>query len=62
MASLLKHSGIPTTVVLDSAVGHVMESVDMVIVGSEAVVENGGIVNKVTLPPLFVSIQADVRP
>lgn len=42
-------AGIPTTVVLDSAMGYVMESrsVDMVLVGAEGVVENGGTVNKV---------------
>ena len=39
-------SKIPTTVVLDSAMGYVMESVDVVLVGAEAVVENGGFVNK----------------
>ena len=39
-------AGIPTTVVLDSAMAYAMESVDLVIVGAEGVVENGGIVNK----------------
>ena len=39
-------SSIPTTVVLDSAMGYVMESVDIVLTGAEAVVENGGCVNK----------------
>ena len=40
-------AGIPTTVVLDSAMGYVMERVDMVLVGAEGGVENGGTVNKV---------------
>lgn len=40
-------AGIPTTVVLDSAMGYIMEGVDIVIVGAEGVVENGGTVNKV---------------
>ncbi|KAL7539347.1 hypothetical protein ACHAXR_009204 [Thalassiosira sp. AJA248-18] len=40
-------AGIPTTVVLDSAMGYIMERVDLVIVGAEGVVENGGTVNKV---------------
>lgn len=40
-------AGIPTTVVLDSAMGYIMERVDMVLVGADCVVENGGIVNKV---------------
>jgi len=42
-----KAPGIPTTMVLDSAMGYVMERhVDLVIVGAEGVVENGGIVNR----------------
>jgi translation initiation factor eIF-2B subunit alpha len=47
-AQKLAERGIPTTVILDSAVGFYMEQVDMVIVGAEGVVENGGIVNSVT--------------
>jgi translation initiation factor eIF-2B subunit alpha len=46
-ARTYEKNGIPTTVVLDSAMGFVMERVDMVIVGAEGVVENGGVVNKV---------------
>mmetsp|Transcript_26529 Transcript_26529/g.48087 ORF Transcript_26529/g.48087 Transcript_26529/m.48087 type:complete len:416 (-) Transcript_26529:236-1483(-) len=41
------NAGIPATVVLDSAMGYIMESVDLAIVGAEGVVENGGVVNKV---------------
>lgn len=37
---------IPVTLVLDSAVGFIMDKVDMVIVGAEGVVESGGIINK----------------
>ena len=33
--------------VLDSAVGMVMSQIDCVFVGAEAVVENGGIINKI---------------
>mmetsp|Transcript_25100 Transcript_25100/g.32595 ORF Transcript_25100/g.32595 Transcript_25100/m.32595 type:complete len:324 (+) Transcript_25100:55-1026(+) len=39
--------GIPTTVILDSAVAYYMETVDLVIVGAEGVVEEGGVVSKV---------------
>lgn len=46
-AKVFADAGIPTTVLLDSAVGYVMEKVDLVIVGAEGVVENGGIVNKI---------------
>jgi translation initiation factor eIF-2B subunit alpha len=45
-AQVYAKAGIPTKVVLDSAMGYIMESVDMVLVGAEGVVENGGIVNK----------------
>lgn len=45
-AAVYAKAGIPTTVVLDSAMAYIMESVDCVIVGAEGVVENGGIVNK----------------
>ncbi|WVQ62763.1 uncharacterized protein L199_000911 [Kwoniella botswanensis] len=44
---VLTANGIPCTVVLDSAVAYVMERVDMVLVGSEAVVESGGLVSSV---------------
>jgi translation initiation factor eIF-2B subunit alpha len=44
---MLTEAGIPCTVVLDSAVAYVMDQVDMVVVGSEAVVESGGLINAV---------------
>ncbi|KAI9475545.1 MAG: hypothetical protein EXX96DRAFT_573740 [Benjaminiella poitrasii] len=45
--SALRKHGIPCRAVLDSAVGYIMDKVDMVFVGAEGVVENGGIVNKI---------------
>lgn len=45
-AKVYADAGIPTTVVLDSAMGYVMERADLVVVGAEGVVENGGVVNK----------------
>ncbi|PNF23221.1 Translation initiation factor eIF-2B subunit alpha [Cryptotermes secundus] len=47
MCRLLEEENIPCTVILDSAVGYVMEQVDMVMAGAEGVVESGGIINKV---------------
>ncbi|XP_023372603.1 translation initiation factor eIF-2B subunit alpha isoform X1 [Otolemur garnettii] len=47
MAKALCHLNVPVTVVLDAAVGYIMEKADLVIVGAEGVVENGGIINKV---------------
>ncbi|KAK1920959.1 hypothetical protein DB88DRAFT_444396 [Papiliotrema laurentii] len=43
--AVLTAAGIPCVVVLDSAVAYIMERVDMVLVGSEAVVESGGLVS-----------------
>lgn len=45
-AQLYHDAGIPVTVVSDASVAAVMERVDMVLVGAEAVVESGGIVNR----------------
>ncbi|GMK58250.1 hypothetical protein CspeluHIS016_0502820 [Cutaneotrichosporon spelunceum] len=44
---ILTSAGIPCEVVLDSAVGYVMERVDMVLLGCEAVVESGALVSSV---------------
>lgn len=55
-------SKIPTTVVLDSAMGYVMESVDIVLVGAEAVVENGGCVNKLGTYALAACAKAHGKP
>lgn len=47
MCEELRDAHIPCTLILDSAVGYIMEQVDFVMVGAEGVVESGGIVNKV---------------
>jgi translation initiation factor eIF-2B subunit alpha len=43
----LQEHGIPATAILDAAVGYYIEKVDLVLVGAEGVVENGGIINQV---------------
>ncbi|CAO1615730.1 unnamed protein product [Jaminaea pallidilutea] len=43
----LTAAGIPATLVLDTAVGYVMNRVDAVLVGSEGVAESGGLLNAV---------------
>ncbi|KAI9320212.1 putative initiation factor [Dichotomocladium elegans] len=43
----LREAGIPCRAVLDSAVGYIMDKVDMVFVGAEGVVENGGSIEKI---------------
>lgn len=45
--SYATETSIPVTIIPDAAAGYVMESVDMVLVGAEGVLENGGVVNKV---------------
>ncbi|XP_066997961.1 translation initiation factor eIF2B subunit alpha [Anabrus simplex] len=47
MCKQLEKANISCTLILDSAIGYVMEQVDLVMVGAEGVVESGGIVNKV---------------
>lgn len=44
---ILQQHGIPATVIFDSAVGYFIGQVDMVLVGAEGVVENGGVVNQI---------------
>lgn len=46
-AKALRENGIPAEVILDAAIGHYMQSVDMVLVGAEGIVENGGVINQV---------------
>lgn len=47
MCKELQNIGIPCTLILDSAIGYVMEQIDFIMVGAEGVVESGGIVNKI---------------
>jgi translation initiation factor eIF-2B subunit alpha len=55
-------ANIPTTVVLDSALGYIMEKVDIVLVGAEAIVENGGCVNKMGTYALAACAKAHGKP
>ena len=43
----LVKEGIPTTLIVDSAVRHVMPKVDMVVVGADTVASNGAVINKI---------------
>ncbi|EGN92467.1 hypothetical protein SERLA73DRAFT_191121 [Serpula lacrymans var. lacrymans S7.3] len=54
--------GIPCTVVLDSAVSYVMDKVDLVLVGSEAVVESGGLINAVGSNQIAIIAKAANKP
>lgn len=47
MCKELKAVGIECTLILDAAIGYIMESIDIVLVGAEGVVESGGIINRI---------------
>lgn len=56
---ILQQHGILASVILDSAVGYYIGLSDMVLVGAEGVVENGGVVNQVKFKPFFYSYFVD---
>lgn len=58
----LTAAGIPCTVVLDSAVAYCMDEVDLVLVGSEAVVESGGLINAVGTLSMAIIAKAANKP
>lgn len=43
----LKKLGVSCTLILDSAVGYILEQVDMIMIGAEGVTESGGVINKI---------------
>jgi translation initiation factor eIF-2B subunit alpha len=62
MANRLAELGIPVTVIMDTAVAHYMDRVDVVLVGASAVVENGGIINKVGTYQVAIVAKAFSKP
>ncbi|KAF7641402.1 hypothetical protein LDENG_00282430 [Lucifuga dentata] len=62
MAQALRKLNVPVTVVLDAAVGYVLEKVDLVIVGAEGVVESGGIINKIGTYQMALCSKAHNKP
>ncbi|KIO34450.1 hypothetical protein M407DRAFT_64447 [Tulasnella calospora MUT 4182] len=58
----LTAAGIPCTVILDSAVAYCMDKVDLVLVGSEAVVESGGLINAVGTLSMAIIAKAANKP
>ncbi|NXA96705.1 EI2BA factor, partial [Melanocharis versteri] len=62
MAKALRKQNIPVTVILDAAVGYIMEKVDLVLVGAEGVVESGGIINKIGTNQIAVCAKAQNKP
>uniref|UniRef100_A0A8C3TDV7 Translation initiation factor eIF2B subunit alpha n=1 Tax=Chelydra serpentina TaxID=8475 RepID=A0A8C3TDV7_CHESE len=62
MAKALSKLNVPVTVILDAAVGYIMEKVNLVIVGAEGVVESGGIINKIGTNQMAVCAKAQNKP
>ncbi|KAK7467106.1 translation initiation factor eIF-2B subunit alpha [Stygiomarasmius scandens] len=61
-AEKLRAVGIPCSVVLDSAVAYAIEKIDFVLVGSEAVVESGGLINAVGSNQIAIIAKAANKP
>ncbi|KAJ7155994.1 hypothetical protein C8R43DRAFT_998703 [Mycena crocata] len=61
-AEALTAAGIPCTIILDSAVAYAMENVDFVLVGSEAVVESGGLINAIGSLNIAIIAKAANKP
>ncbi|KAF8445418.1 hypothetical protein BGX38DRAFT_1094495 [Terfezia claveryi] len=61
-ARILRSKGIPVSVIPDNAVGYVMAKCDMVLVGAEGVVENGGIINAMGTYTIAVQAKANKKP
>ncbi|CCF55782.1 hypothetical protein KAFR_0A03470 [Kazachstania africana CBS 2517] len=60
--AFLEKKGIPVTMVVDSAVGSIIDKVDKVIVGAEGVAESGGIINIVGTNSIGVLAQNARKP
>nr|WCZ58718.1 translation initiation factor eIF-2B subunit alpha [Seculamonas ecuadoriensis] len=58
----LKAAGIAVTMILDSAVARVIDSVDFVLVGAEGVMENGAVINKIGTLQTAVIAKASHKP
>ncbi|KAJ1662873.1 translation initiation factor eIF-2B subunit alpha [Coemansia sp. RSA 1813] len=58
----LQGLGVPCEVVLDAAIGYIMEKVDMVLVGAEGVVESGGLINKIGTYQIAILAKAAKKP
>ncbi|KAI9203424.1 initiation factor 2 subunit family-domain-containing protein [Polychytrium aggregatum] len=58
----LREHGIPAKLILDAAVGYFIERVNMVLVGAEGVVENGGLINQIGTYQIAVVAKAANKP
>jgi len=62
MVESLEAANIPCTLILDAAVGYIMERVDIVLVGAEGIVESGGIINKIGSYSVALAAHASNKP
>ncbi|GAA6060970.1 hypothetical protein JCM10212_006552 [Sporobolomyces blumeae] len=60
--AILSQAGIPTQVILDSAVAYIMPKVDLAVVGAEAVCESGGLINFIGGYGLAIAAKAMGKP
>jgi len=61
LSSLLEKN-VPVTLIADSTVAYIMNTVDLVLVGAEAVVENGGILNSIGTYQISIVAKALGKP
>lgn len=62
MAAKLAALGVPTRLVVDAAIGVVMEEVDVVLCGAEGLMENGGVLNCLGTFPVALMAHAHRKP
>ena len=62
MCSELENAGIECTLILDSAIGYIMETIDIVMVGAEGVVESGGVINRIGTYTMALCSRAMQKP
>lgn len=60
--AILEQLGIPCVVLLDSAVAYAMAKVDLVLVGAEAVLEDGGLINYIGCYQMAIAAKAHHKP
>jgi len=58
----LDEYGITNELILDNSVGFIMEKIDCIVVGADAVVENGGIINKMGTFTIAISAKCFKKP
>ncbi|KAJ3257093.1 Translation initiation factor [Boothiomyces macroporosus] len=58
----LRRLNVEAALIADAAIGYIMEKVDMVLVGAEGVVRNGGVINQIGTFPIGVVAKAAGKP